>query len=153
MKKVKLFLIQLIFWEEVGLQGTVAIFETFLEQGCYKHLEIITLSNLKTYDEGLIPICKFMKTGKTVKELELEINQISPKGCMYLGEALSPQFQVPITKLNLSYNKFGSEGLKNLAVGLSENAFVEQLTLNYCEIDAEGALYLQEILSFYDSKI
>ncbi len=94
-----------------------------------------------------------MKTGKTVKELELEINQISPKGCMYLGEALSPQFQVPITKLNLSYNKFGSEGLKNLAVGLSENAFVEQLTLNYCEIDAEGALYLQEILSFYDSKI
>jgi len=30
---------------------------------------------------------------------------------------------------------------------------LEQLTLNYCEIDYEGALYLQEILSFFDSKI
>ena len=60
-----------------------------------------------------------MKVAKTIKELELEINQISPAGCLYLGEALSPQHMVPITKLNLSYNKFGSQGLKNLASGLS----------------------------------
>jgi uncharacterized Ntn-hydrolase superfamily protein len=42
---------------------------------------------------------------------------------------------VPTTKLNLSYNKFGSEGLKNLAKGLSENGTLEQLVLNGCEID------------------
>ena len=77
------------------------------------------LSNLKTYDEGLKGICKYMKEVKTIKELELEINSITPVGCEYLGDALSPQFQVPILKLNLSYNKFGSEGLKNLATGLS----------------------------------
>jgi hypothetical protein len=40
---------------------------------------------------------------------------------MYLGDALSPLHQVPILKLNLSYNKFGSEGLKYLAKGLGEN--------------------------------
>lgn len=60
---------------------------------------------------------------------------------------------VPILKLNLSYNRFGSEGLKNLAVGLSENNTLEELTLNYCDINYEGALYLQEVLSYHDSKI
>ena len=69
------------------------------------------MSNLKTYDEGLKTICDFMQTSKTVKELDLEINQISPIGCSYLGDALLPRFQVPILKLNLSYNKFGTEGL------------------------------------------
>jgi hypothetical protein len=50
---------------------------------------------------------------------------------------------VPITKLNLSYNKFGSEGLKNLAIGIAENNTLEELTLNYCDINYEGAFYLQ----------
>lgn len=100
------------------MQGTQAIFDTFCEQGGYKHLESIILSNLKTYDEGLKSLCKYMETAKTVKELELEINQISPIGCLYLGNALSPRNLVPTVKLNLSYNKFGSEGLKNLAKGL-----------------------------------
>ena len=94
-----------------------------------------------------------METAKTVKELELEINQITPVGCTYLGNALNPRFMVPTTKLNLSYNKFGSEGLKNLAKGLSENGTLEQLVLNGCGIDYEGAFYLQGILSYHDSKI
>ena len=60
-----------------------------------------------------------METTKSIKELQLEINQITWKGCIYLGQALSPHHEVPILKLNLSYNKFGSEGLKHLAKGLS----------------------------------
>ena len=62
---------------------------------------------------------------------------------MYLGESLRPFYQLPLIKLNLSYNKFGSEGLKYLAKGLGENLVLEQLTLNYCEIDYEGALDFQ----------
>lgn len=108
------------------------MFETFLEQGGYKHLEILILSNLKTYDEGLKVICDYMQTAKTVKELDLEINQISPIGCSYLGEAFLPRYQVPIQKLNLSYNKFGTEGLAQLAKGIAQNDTLEQLTLNYC---------------------
>ncbi len=82
---------------------------------------MIILSNLKTYDEGLKYVCKYMETAKTVKDLQLEINSITPKGCLYLGEALNPRHMVPILKLNLSYNKFGSEGLKHLAKGIGEN--------------------------------
>jgi len=36
------------------------------------------------------------------------MNQITPKGCAYLGNALSARNLMPTTKLNLSYNKFGS---------------------------------------------
>jgi hypothetical protein len=56
-----------MFWEEVGMAGTQAIFDTFSEQGGYKHLEILILSNLKTYDEGLKSLCKYMETAKTIK--------------------------------------------------------------------------------------
>ena len=60
-----------------------------------------------------------MKTAKTIKQLELEINQITSVGCGYLGEALKPGYGVPILKLNLSYNKFGTAGLAELAKGLA----------------------------------
>ena len=39
-----------------------------------------------------------METAKTIKELELEINQITPTGCLYLGNALSPRNMVPIPR-------------------------------------------------------
>lgn len=56
-----------MFWEEIGQIGTQVMFESFLEQGGYKHLEILILSNLKTCDEGLKTICDYMKTAKTIK--------------------------------------------------------------------------------------
>lgn len=62
-----------------------------------------------------------MKTAKTIKELDIEINGVTPVGCGYLGEALMPNYQVPILKLNLSYNKIGTEGLAELSKGLSRN--------------------------------
>lgn len=46
---------------------------------------------------------------------------ITPIGCGYLGEALMPRYGVPILKLNLSYNKFGTQGLNELAKGVCQN--------------------------------
>jgi hypothetical protein len=40
--------------------GTQAIFDSLCEQGGYKHLEVVVLSNLKTYDEGLKALCRYM---------------------------------------------------------------------------------------------
>ena len=74
-------------------------------------MEKVTLSNLKTYDEGLKYLCKYLETAKSVKELELEINEITQIGCKYLGEALMPAVGVPLIKLNLSFNRFGTSGL------------------------------------------
>jgi len=60
---------KMMFWDEIGPVGTQAMFETFCEQGGYKHLEVLIMSNLKTYDEGVKYICKYMETAKTLKEL------------------------------------------------------------------------------------
>jgi len=49
---------------------------------------------------------------------------------------------MPIIKLKLDYNDIGSEGLRMLAKGLSQNSSLERLSLNYCGIDALGAKYL-----------
>jgi hypothetical protein len=48
-----------------------------------------------------------------------------------------------LLKLNLSFNKFGTKGLEKLAFGLRMNPILESLSLNNCDIDAEGAKYLQ----------
>lgn len=126
----------MMFWDEIGPVGTQAMFEAFCEQGGYKHLEVLIMSNLKTYDEGVKHICRYMETAKTLKELELEINQIGEKGCDYLGQALAPAVNVPLLKLNLSFNKFGTKGLEKLTFGLRMNPTLESLSLNNCEIDA-----------------
>jgi hypothetical protein len=73
----------------------------------------------------------------------LEINQIGEAGCDYIGQALTPSKNVPLLKLNLSFNKFGTKGLENLTFGLRMNPTLESLSLNNCDIDAEGAKYLQ----------
>jgi hypothetical protein len=57
--------------------------------------------------------------------------------------ALAPAVNVPLLKLNLSFNKFGTKGLEKLTFGLRMNPTLESLSLNNCEIDAEGAKYLQ----------
>lgn len=85
--------------------------------------------------------------------MELEINQITEVGCDYIGQALAPAKMVPLIKLNLSFNRFGTKGLEKLAFGLCMNPTLEHLSLNNCDIDAGGAMYLQEILSFHESKL
>lgn len=59
----------------------------------------------------------------------------------------------PIVKLKLDHNCFGTEGLRNLAVGLSKNSTIEKLSLKYCKIDQHGAKYLQEILANINTKM
>jgi len=78
-------------------------------------------------------------------------NEITPLGCEFLGKVLGPTS--PIVKLKLDHNCFGTEGLRNLTVGLSKNSSVEKLSLKYCKIDQHGARYLQEILANISSKI
>jgi hypothetical protein len=144
---------KLLFWDEVGAAGTRAIFETFLEQDGYKHLASVNMTNIKTYDEGCLYIAQYMEKAKSIKELELEINDIGVEGCRHLGAVLTPAAGVPLVTLNLSYNKFGTAGLEQLAKGLAVNNTIEKLYLDYCEIDPEGSRYIQELLSYHESKI
>ena len=55
--------------------------------------------------------------------------------------------------LKLDHNEIGSDGVSRLAEGLSINKTLISLSLTYCNIDAEGARALFEILIFSQSKI
>lgn len=50
--------------------------------------------------------------------------------------------EIPLLKLKLDHNEFGTEGLKQLATGLCMNSVLEKLSLNYCAITAEGSKYI-----------
>lgn len=89
-----------------------------------------------------------MLRGKCVKILVLPNNEITEKGCEYLGNVLGPNEKLPLTKLKLDFNEIGVEGLKNLALTLCSNNILERLSLNFCNIESHGSKYLQEILGY-----
>jgi hypothetical protein len=45
---------------------------------------------------------------------------------------LNYKTNVPLIKLKLDHNDFGTEGLRMLCLGLSTNSVLEKLSLNYC---------------------
>ena len=60
-------------------------------------------------------------------------------GCEFLGSVLHPAQMVPLLKLKLDHNEFGTAGLRLLCRGLSFNNTLEKLSLCYCKIDVDGA--------------
>lgn len=62
-----------------------------------------------------------------------------------------PESPSAITVLKLDHNDIGSEGVKNLAKGLTMNKNLEELSLTYCNIDAEGARPLFDVLIYTKS--
>lgn len=83
--------------------------------------------------------------------LELLENKITPLGCDFISRILVPESPSAITVLKLDHNDIGSEGMKKLAQGLTMNKNLEELSLTYCDIDAEGARPLFEILIYTKS--
>ena len=55
--------------------------------------------------------------------------------------------------IKLDHNPLGSEGVNILAQALGRNSTVELLSLSYCEIGADGAQGLFEILIYQSSKM
>ncbi|OLQ13159.1 Protein NLRC3 [Symbiodinium microadriaticum] len=54
-----------------------------------------------------------------------------------------------VNLLRLDYNQFGTVGVERLSQGLSQNATLRQLSLNYCGIGEDGGQYIAHILIYY----
>ncbi len=61
--------------------------------------------------------CQFLETNKTIITLDLLNNRITPLGCEFVGNLMTPTNGTAITILKLDHNEFGSEGVKMLATG------------------------------------
>lgn len=137
-------------WEEMGPVNVRAIMDTFSEIS-YKHLKTIRLWKVRTEDEGVRAICNYIEKAQTIEYLDLLDNDITPLGCEFLGKVLGAGS--PIVKLKLDHNCFGTDGLRNLTVGLSKNSTIEKLSLKYCKLDEHSSRYLQDILANINTKM
>jgi hypothetical protein len=137
-------------WDEIGWMGVKALMESlkFID---YQHCKSLRLWKTGCGDEGVRAIVDWLITNSTVQMLELLENKVTPLGCDFISRVLSPQSPSAITVLKLDHNDIGSEGMMNLSKGLTMNKNLEELSLTYCNIDAEGAVPLFEILIYTKS--
>ncbi|KAL4466504.1 hypothetical protein ABPG72_000711 [Tetrahymena utriculariae] len=132
--------------------GIRAIMESLADLK-YKHLQSIKLVKVECQDEGVQYICNYMEKGQGVKLLNLPHNEITFVGCEFLGKTVGNTLHIKLQKLKLDFNNIGTKGLALLAKGLCMNPFLERLSLNFCNIDSNGAKYLQQILAYVDSSL
>ena len=86
-------------------------------------------------------------------KLDLLDNKITSLGCEFIGNLVHPKSNTSLEILKLDHNEFGSKGMIALAEGLAVNKTLKNLSLTYCNIDAQGARSIFEILIYSQSMI
>ena len=115
----------------------------------YEHCKSIRFIQTGCEDEGVRAICNYIAVNpQNVALLDLMHNEITPLGCQFISRILAPEAKGNLLHLKLDHNNFGSDGIKALAQGLNMNKTLTTLSLNYCNIDKEGADALFEILIY-----
>lgn len=66
---------------------------------------------------------------------------------------MHPKSNAAVQILKLDHNEIGSDGLKTLAQGLAINKNLTSLSLTYCNITAEGARPIFEMLIYTQSAL
>jgi len=117
----------------------------------YQHAKSIRMWKTGCEDEGVRAICEFIKVCPSVVILELLDNAITKLGCEFISRTLVPEAKSSIQVLKLDHNDFGSEGVKALAEGLSQNKVITSISLTYCNIDETAARSIFEILIYQQS--
>lgn len=137
-------------WDEIGWQGVKALMES-LKSVDYQHCISLRLWKTDCEDEGVRAIVDWLATNSTVRMLELLENKITPLGCDFISRVLAPECNSALTILKLDHNDIGSEGIMNLSKGLVMNKTLEELSLTYCNIEADGARAIFDFLIYTKS--
>ena len=102
-------------------------------------------------DEGARKIAEYICRNNKVATLELLECGITPLGCEFIGRALTPGAGSALQFLKLDHNNIGTQGMKNLVVGLSVNKDIQGMSLQYCGLTAESCPSIFEMLIFMSS--
>jgi Ran GTPase-activating protein (RanGAP) involved in mRNA processing and transport len=124
-----------------------------LKQSQFLEIEGIRLWQCGGGDESVRSVCLYLECDPMVKDLHFTDNGLSPLGCEFLGKTLGPTGNKIVNLLRLDYNQFGTAGVEKLSDGLSQNATLRQLSLQYCAIGPEGGEFLARILTFCKSAL
>eukprot|EP00930_Biecheleria_cincta_P038583 TRINITY_DN26500_c0_g1_i1.p1 TRINITY_DN26500_c0_g1~~TRINITY_DN26500_c0_g1_i1.p1 ORF type:complete len:331 (-),score=61.83 TRINITY_DN26500_c0_g1_i1:23-982(-) len=122
-----------------------------LRQSAYIDIDAIRLWKCGDGDKAVRSVCYYldMQPEPGVKDLQFTDNGITELGCEFLGRTLGPAGNKVVNLLMLDYNKFGTPGVLKLSQGLSQNATLRKLSLNYCGIGEDGGQYIAQIVMFY----
>ena len=88
---------------------------------------------------------EFLESSKKIKSLDLEFNELLPKGIKPLAEGLV--YNKSLKYLNLKGNAIRDEGLEMIALALEENNVLESLNISLNEITPFGIQSLPSIIS------
>lgn len=126
-----------------------------LRQTNYNEIEAIRVWKCCGGDESVRSVCFYLdnQPEPNVKDLHFTDNGLTALSCEFLGRTLGPGGNKIVNLLRLDYNQFGTPGLEKLSLGLSQNATLRQLSLNYCNIGEDGGMYVAHILIFIRSAI
>lgn len=117
-----------LFDNNIGPKGTNAI-GSALSFG--NNLSLLTLKldyNPTLGDEGVINLCKGLRTNATLKQLHLQFCNLTSAAGPYLAEVLANS-RSGLELFNVSGNRLGGKGLQSLCVGLMENTKCETICL------------------------
>lgn len=110
----------------------------------YPWLRHLSLLHCKIGDDGAMVIAEFLRSYAPhpernpfgIEVLELQENDIGPRGAGYLGRVLTQNETVKV--LNLDFNPLGDDGAGLLGDGLKWNCTLETLSMQYCGFGPEG---------------
>ena len=117
-----------LFDNNIGSRGANAL-GTSLSYG--HNLSLLTLKldyNPTIGDEGVINLCKGLRTNSTLKQLHLQFCNITSKSGSALAEVLANN-RSAIELFNINGNRLGGEGLGKLCTGLILNTKCETICL------------------------
>lgn len=126
-----------------------------LRQTNYNGIEAIRVWKCGGGDESVRSVCYYLDSqpDPAVKDLQFCDNGVTALGCDFLGRTFGPHGNKMVNLLRLDYNQFGTPGVEKLSMGLSQNAHLRQLSLQYCNIGEDGGVYIAHILMFCRSAL
>lgn len=138
------------FYDEFDPMSFRILFQC-LRQSQFPDIEAIRVWKCNGGDESVRSICHYLdeEPNPNVKDVHFTDNGVTPLGCEFLGRTLGPTGNKMINLLKLDYNQFGTAGVEKLSVGLSQNATLRHLSLQYCGIAEDGGQYIAHMLMFF----
>lgn len=142
---------------EIGKDGCMAIGRS-LSVGMNKTLNTLVLDfNMTLQSDGVTALCRGLSTNSTLKKLSLRHCGIDEKGGSPIAKMLMFK-RIALISLDLTGNRLGAEGLRDICSGLMNNSSLKTLRLadnsiGHSEDDIKSLELLAEVISSNTSLI
>lgn len=108
-------------------------------------LKNIILSHNGLTEEDFELLASVLQTEQVLETLDLSSNLFSQKSGYMFGFLVAKN--ISLVKMNVSCNRIGDEGIRDLVPGLIHNRTIRSLDLSWNDIADEGAMWMSEMIT------